>query len=152
MGEVRFEVRHEFRSDARAVWDALVDWEGHAEWVPSTRMEVGSGDPTREGATFTAYTGFGPLVLEDRMRVEECDWDEGSAQGSCEVAKLGPVLTGSAGFRVAPHDGGAVVEWFEKVQVPRLPQFAAPLAARVGAVGFSRAMRNLAKLVEARDP
>lgn len=151
MGEVRFEVRHEFAAPARDVWDALVDWRGHEQWVPSTRMEVDPGDPTQAGATFTAYTGAGPLVLEDRMRVEECDWDDDSSSGACEVEKLGPVLTGRAGFTVAPNGDGAVVEWFERVQVPRLPGFAAPVAAKIGAVGFKRAMRNLAKLLNSRD-
>lgn len=148
MGEVHFEVRHEFRAPARAVWDALVDWDGHGDWVPSTRMVVDPGDPTQVGATFTAYSGVGPLVLEDRMRVEECEWDEDSSRGACEVAKLGPVLTGRAGFTVAPDGDGAVVEWFERVEVPRLPQSTAPIAARIGAVGFKRAMRNLAKLLD----
>jgi hypothetical protein len=151
MAAVRFHVRHDFAAAARDVWHELVDWEGHAAWVPSTRMKVDPGDPTEVGATFTAFTGVGPIVLEDRMRVMRCAWDDLSSRGDCKVEKLGPVIGGTAAFTVAPTDKGAVVEWFEDVTVPRLPQPVAPAAAWIGAAGFRRAMRKLAKLLEDRD-
>ncbi|MDJ0767953.1 MAG: SRPBCC family protein [Ilumatobacter sp.] len=153
MAKVRFEVRHEFTSSARIVWDELVDWEGHAAWVPLTRMEVDPGDPTAVGATFTAYTGVGRLALPDRMRVVRCDWTDSSSTGDCEVEKLGPVLTGRAGFTVEPADGDrAVLHWFEDVTVPYTPQFVAPVLGKIGAAGFRAGMRRLAKQLTQRGP
>ncbi|MGI9540250.1 MAG: SRPBCC family protein [Miltoncostaeaceae bacterium] len=148
MASVSFQVRHAFSASPREVWDALVDWKSHEEWVPSTRMEVEPGDPTAEGATFTAFTGVGRLALEDRMRVIRCDWSEDTTSGECEVEKLGPYLTGRAGFTIGPKvGGGTVVDWTEDLNAPRVPQFAAPAAAWIGATGFRRAMRKLDALL-----
>lgn len=149
MASVSFQVRHSFAASPREVWDALVDWKGHEEWVPSTRMEVDPGDPTAVGATFTAFTGYRPLVLEDRMRVVRCDWNEETQTGECEVEKLGPFLTGRAGFTLTPEGEGSVVDWFEDLTVPKTPQFAAPAAGWVGSTGFRRAMKKLDKLLTA---
>jgi hypothetical protein len=65
------------------------------------------------GAEFTAYTGFGPLSLKDKMAVTECEWNDADGSGRCEVEKLGPALRGRAGFTVEPDGAGAVVKWFE---------------------------------------
>ena len=152
MTNVQFEVRHEFDAPARAVWDELVDWEGHEAWIPATRMDVEPGDPTAVGASFTAYTGFGRVSLEDRMCVVRCDWDEETSTGDCEVEKLGPILTGRAGFTVEPHGDGSVVNWFEDVQVPYVPGFTRALVGRIGAGGFRSGRKRLAKLLAARAP
>jgi hypothetical protein len=145
MTPVRFDVTVDFVAPSRAVWDELVDWEGHGAWIPATRVEVDGDDPTAVGTTFTGWTGIGKLVLEDRMRVQSCDWDDEGDVGRCEVAKLGPVLTGRAGFTVSPTPGGSRVVWFEDVTVRRLPRVLAPVAARLGAVGFKGGMRRLAR-------
>ncbi|NNE11853.1 MAG: SRPBCC family protein [Ilumatobacter sp.] len=146
MAQVHFDVRHEFETPSEQVWGELVDWEGHAAWIPMTRMEVEPGEPTAPGARFTAYTGLGPLALEDRMEVVDCEWDEAAASGSCTVAKLGPVLRGRAWFTVSPKDDSqSVVDWNEDVTVPYTPQFLAPVVARFGAFGFKMGMRRLAK-------
>lgn len=150
MAHVRFDVRHRFDAPARTVWDELVDWEAHAAWIPMTRMDVDPGDPTAVGATFTATTGLGPLALPDRMEVVRCDWDDSTSSGDCEVRKLGPVLTGTAGFTVTPDGPGAVLDWVEDVHVPYTPQFLAPLVARLGAAGFTSGMKRLAKLLAER--
>lgn len=151
MAAVRFEVRRSFDADPRQVWDELIDWKGHEAWIPATRVTVPDGDPTAVGAEFTAYSGYGPLTLEDRMRVTRCTWDDATRTGDCEVEKLGPVLSGRAAFTVAPEGAGSVVVWVEDVNVRRVPQFVAPVVARAGAVGFSVAMRRLARHV-ARNP
>lgn len=145
MADVSFVVRTSFDALPRRVWDELVDWKGHEAWIPATRVTVGGGDPTAVGAEFTAFSGYRPLVLEDRMRVVRCDWDDDRSAGDCEVEKLGPVLTGRAGFTVEPEGAGSVVVWTEEVVVPRTPSFAAPIVARIGAAGFKIAMRRLAK-------
>ncbi|MBT6444851.1 MAG: SRPBCC family protein, partial [Acidimicrobiaceae bacterium] len=66
MAKVVFTVNHHFAADPQAVWDELADWAGHANWIPATRVEVAPGDPLAVGAEFTAWTGYGPLKLEDR--------------------------------------------------------------------------------------
>ena len=145
MAPVSFNVVHDFDAPPRALWDELVDWKAHEAWIPMTRMELDPGDPTAVGATFTAFTGLGPLALEDRMRVAECDWDEASESGICVVDKLGPVLSGRAGFTVSATPDGSRIDWFEDVEVKYLPGFVAPVAARIGASGFRQGMKRLAK-------
>lgn len=148
MADVRFEVRTRFAAPPRRVWDELVDWRRHEAWIPATRVEVRADDPTDVGAEFTAFTGVGPLALEDRMRVARCEWSETDERGECEVDKLGPVLHGRAGFTVRREGAGSVVVWVEDVSVRRVPAFAAPLAARVGAAGFRLGMRRLRRIVD----
>lgn len=145
MANVQFTVVHQFDQPARVVWDDLVDWKGHEEWIPLTRVKVGEGDMTAVGHEFTAWTGMGPLSLEDRMRVTKCDWDPVADGGDCEVEKLGPVLRGRAGFTVTPNGSGSTMEWFEDVTVKFVPQFVAPVINKVAAAGFKQGMKGLAK-------
>ena len=145
--DVRFRVRRHVAVSPQRLWEELIDWESHGRWIPATRVEPGDGDPSRAGSTFTAWTGRGPLTLEDRMRVERCEWDERAASGACEVEKLGPVLRGRAGFAVVSADGGAVVDWFEDVRVPWVPGVLARPVAWVSAAGFRLAIRRLSKLL-----
>jgi carbon monoxide dehydrogenase subunit G len=150
MARIEFDVQHHFVQPAEVVWDDLVDWERHGDWIPATKMEVEPGDPTEVGREFTARTGVGPLVLVDRMRVVRCDWDDATSSGSCQVEKLGPVLHGRAEFTVSPDGAGAKVDWVEDVVVDRLPQFLAPVAGKFGALGFKQGMRGLAKQLTRR--
>lgn len=152
MAAVRFEVRTSFDAAPRRVWDAMIDWKGHEAWIPATRVDAPEGDGTAVGAEFTAFTGYGPLTLEDRMRITHCAWDATASSGECEVEKLGPVLGGRAGFVVAPEGSGSVVTWREDVTVPYVPGFAAPVVARLGAAGFRLGMRKLAKVLAADAP
>ena len=151
MTDVHFVVTVDFDSSARAVWDELIDWKAHEAWIPATRVEVDGADPTAVGTTFTAWTGFGRLALEDRMRVTQCSWADETQHGSCEVEKLGPVLRGRAGFTVEPSGTGARVEWIEDVTVRWLPRLLAPVAARLGAMGFKIGMRRLNGLLLERS-
>jgi len=144
MTPVRFEVAVDFDAPPRTVWDELIDWKGHERWIPATRVELDDDhDPTAVGSTFVAFTGIGPLALEDRMRVTECAWNEDERSGVCEVAKIGPLLGGRAGFTVAPAPSGSRVVWLEDVTVPRLPGLLSPVAARLGALGFRFVMGRL---------
>ena len=147
MTSVSFTVEYDFEAPPRIVWDRLVDWARHGDWIPATRMDVGPGDPTDVGAEFTAYTGIGPLVLEDRMRVVRCAWSVEDESGECEVEKLGPKLWGTASFTVAAAEGGSRVVWEEDVTVSRLPGLLAPVAGAVGAIGFRIAMWRLSRRV-----
>jgi hypothetical protein len=147
MAPVRFEVVRRFDAAPRRVWDELVDWPAHGAWIPATRIEGGEGDPDAVGYTFTAWTGWGPLALEDRMRVTRRDWDAATERGACDVEKLGPVLGGGAGFTVRPHGTGSELVWLEDVTVPYLPGFLSPVAAVLGRLGFGLALRSLDKVL-----
>ena len=150
MTPVRFEVVVDFDADAALVWEALIDWKGHESWIPATRVEVDSPDPADVGATFTAWTGYRPLLLEDRMKVVECEWNTDDRRGTCAVEKLGPLLFGQAGFTVEPRAQGSRVTWIEDVTVKGLPRVLAPVAARIGATGFRFGMGRLGRLLEHR--
>lgn len=143
MTPVQFAVTVHFDAPPRVVWNELVDWKGHEEWIPATRVEVDGDDPTAVGSTFTAWTGIGPLSLEDRMRVSRCQWLDDSSSGECEVEKLGPILRGRAGFTVEANGTGSRVEWFEDVTVPIIPRFLSSVVGRAGALGFQMGMRSL---------
>lgn len=145
MTPVSFTVEYDFDAAPQVLWSRLVDWGGHGDWIPATRMEVGPGDPTDVGADFTAFTGVGPLVLEDRMRVARCVWSVENHTGECEIEKLGPKLWGTASFSVAPAQQGSRVVWREDVAMARLPRPLAPVAALLGATGFRIAMWRLAR-------
>lgn len=146
MASVKFDVVHRFSAPARVVWDELIDWKGHEDWIPATTVEIHTeGDPTLPGAEFTATSGYGPLALPDKMRVVHCEWDDTAGTGDCEVEKLGPVLTGMAGFTVTPKANGSELVWIEDVEVRHLPSFLSPIAKVLGAAGFKLGMRKLAR-------
>lgn len=147
---VKFELSRHFDVPVRVLWDELVDWPAHGAWIPATTIEGESGDPAAIGYTFTAWTGFRPVALEDRMRVTRCDWEEAEQTGVCDVEKLGPVLGGTAGFTVSAAGSGSVIEWREDVTVPYLPAFLAPIGAFFGRIGFTLALRSLAKVLARR--
>ncbi len=147
MANVDFKVSHHFPYAAKAVWAEMIDWENHGEWIPATRVELDEGDTNVVGGTFTGYTGYGPLTLVDRMRVSVFDWDADSAEGICEVEKLGPVLDGRAGFTVKPDATGSTVEWFEAVSVKYLPRLLAPIVNKLSALGFAQGMKRLQKVM-----
>ena len=150
MAKIHFDVRHHFDQPAKVVWDELVDWKGHGDWIPATKMEVEPGDPTDVGREFTARSGFGPVALVDTMRVLSCDWNEAAGSGDCQVEKVGPVLFGQAGFTVTPDGDGSRVDWVEDIELRWLPQFLAPIAGWLGAMGFKQGMKGLAKLLSKR--
>ncbi len=127
MSRVRFTVVRRVRHSARMVFAELVDWRGHADWVPMTRVTIEAGNGGA-GTTFVATTGLGPLALLDRMRVESLD----DAALTVHVVKIGPVLTGDVFLEVIPaSDDACDVVWDEDIRVPLLPSF---LARPVGAV------------------
>jgi hypothetical protein len=139
--KVVFEIERTLPLSPGEAWERLVDWPGHGDWVPMTRVEVDATDPSR----FVAWSGVGPLTLEDRMRVAEQHFDGES--GACRVVKVGPVLTGEASFTVQPgaEPDTAVVVWREDVAVPHLPQFLSPVAAAAGKVLFGWSLKRMAR-------
>jgi len=122
------------KAPAAEAYADLCDWEDHERWVPLTRVTVHSPEE------FTARTGVGPLVLVDRMRLLERD----DAAMRVTVEKLGPLLTGTAGFRVRPYsDEACVVSWTENVSVPLMPGFLSKPLSAATRVLFRRALRRL---------
>ena len=126
MANVRFTVTRDLPLPATIVFDELVDWKGHANWVPLTRVEILSGDGG-PGTEFVATSGLGPLALPDRMRVDELD----PVARTVRITKIGPVLTGTVRLSVtSTGDSSSRLEWFEDIRVPVLPQFLAKPVAR----------------------
>ena len=138
MARVAFTVTERWPIDSQRVWDALVDWAGHAEWVPATTVRIESGDGGH-GTVFIARTGLGPLAFDDTMQVVQFD----PTARTASVRKLGPLLTGTAGFTVVPEGSASRLEWFEDVEVPRLPNIATPLARGVARLSFRLALGRL---------
>lgn len=143
MALVHFTVQRQLTLPARAVFDELIDWLGHADWVPMTRVVIEEGDGG-VGTTFVATTGIGPLALPDRMRVDGLDVETMTVQ----VTKLGPVLTGDVTLKVEPLGAEACdLLWDESVHVPVLPQiFAKPVGA-IASLAFSVSISAMAKKV-----
>ena len=40
MAAVKFEVSRRIAAPPRRVWDELIDWHGHGEWIPATWIET----------------------------------------------------------------------------------------------------------------
>lgn len=138
---VEFELSRTVRLTPDETWDRLVDWSGHGDWIPLTRVDVDPDDPSR----FTAWSGIGRLMLEDRMH--ELERHRDGDRGYCRVAKLGPVLVGEAEFSVTPGltRRTAVVQWREVVTVAYLPAFLAPVAAWIGRTLFAQALGRIGR-------
>ena len=141
MANVRFRVTRDLNLPARAVFDELIDWPGHAEWVPLTRVVVESGDGG-PGTVFVATSGIGPLALPDRMRVDALDADAMTVR----VTKIGPVLTGVVDLSVTSlGDQRCRLDWLEDIRVPALPQFLARPVAAAARRGFETSITRMAK-------
>ena len=140
MARVSFTLRQDWSIPAERLWNALADWEGHSEWIPATRVRILKGDGG-VGTKFVARTGIGPLGFDDNMTVTEFD----PATTHAVVEKTGPLLKGSAGFRITPKGSGCELTWFETVSVPGLPKLLSPVVAKVGTVLFALALGRLRK-------
>lgn len=141
MANVRFRVTRDLNLPARAVFDELIDWPGHAEWVPLTRVVVESGDGG-PGTVFVATSGIGPLALPDRMRVDALDTDAMTVR----VTKIGPVLTGVVDLSVTSlGEQRCRLDWLEDIRVPVLPQFLARPVAAAARRGFETSITRMAK-------
>jgi hypothetical protein len=146
VAQVRFTVRREVDVPARPLFDELIDWRGHAEWVPMTRVvvETGDGGP---GTVFVATTGLGPLALPDRMRVDAVD----VAAMTARVTKIGPVLTGVVDLAVTDLGTGRCrVDWVEDIRVPYLPQLLARPVGAAARLAFTASIKALGRRVARR--
>jgi len=156
VAQVEFSVTRRFEVPAVEVWSALVDWPGHAGWIPLTRVELHDG-PARDvpaagadrvpvvGEEFTATSGLRRLALIDRMRVTQAPAHTPSKR-RVRLEKIGPVLTGYAELEVSPSgEQACTVVWVEQVRVPVVPQLLAPVLALGARLGFAQALSGLAR-------
>lgn len=141
MGRVRFTVTRELPVAAPTLFAALIDWRGHADWVPLTRVEILEGDGG-VGTVFVATSGVGPLALPDRMVVTALD----ANAMTVDVEKLGPLLTGTVRLAVtALGPDSSRLHWFEDVRVPGLPGFLAGPVAAAARAAFSTSITRLGR-------
>ena len=138
---VVFKVSRTLPFNADQVFEALIDWRGHADWVPLTKVEVLNGDGG-PGTEFIATSGVGPLALPDRMRVDTLEKESRTSQ----ITKIGPVLTGVVDLTVTEIDeNSCTVYWAEAVHVPGLPQFLARPVAAGARTAFNQALGRMEK-------
>jgi len=136
---VVFQVSRTLSFNADRVFEALIDWRGHADWVPLTKVEILSGDGA-VGTEFIATSGVGPLALPDRMRVDSLDREARTSR----ITKVGPVLTGVVDLTVTQQgENSSSVHWVENVQVPMLPQFLARPVAAAARAAFMQALGRM---------
>lgn len=140
MARVSFTLTQDWNVDQHRLWAALSDWLGHNEWIPATTVRILEGDGGL-GTKFVARTAIGPFGFDDNMTVIEFDAHTTHAV----VEKTGPLLKGSAGFRIEPREHGCHLIWFETVHVPFLPRLLAPAGAALGRRMFELALNRLRK-------
>ncbi len=134
---------------AEAAWALVTDVRNHARWVPLTRID--SAPLLAVGDTFTAVSGPGSgrgwPGLPDRMVVERLDPPDpaAGAPGTAAYRKLGPVLLGTAGVRVAPETtSSCILTWIEDVHLRGLPRrLTAPLLRPVLGLMLRVVLRRL---------
>ena len=145
MANVHFTVTRDLPVAAEVVFAELIDWKGHAKWIPLTRVQVLSGDGG-PGTEFVATSGIGPVALPDRMRVDELD----AAAMTVHISKIGPVLTGVVQLSVtATTETTSRLEWVEDIRVPGVPQFLARPVAAAARKGFQASITRMTRLLSA---
>lgn len=118
------------------VWARLWDLDRHTASVPFTRV-TSSAELAARGQ-FIATTRLGPLVLDDRMVVEQ--WDP---PRRAVIRKTGPVLTGTITAQLEADPGGTRVTWEQCYGAKSVPdRVAAPLRPLVAA-GYRRSLRAI---------
>jgi hypothetical protein len=141
MANVRFSVTRDVPLPAHVAFAELIDWRGHAEWVPMTRVTIEEGDGG-PGTVFVATSGLGPAALPDRMRVDALD----STAMTVRVTKIGPVLTGYVDLAVmATGESTSRLTWLEDIRVPVLPQFLSRPVGAAARKSFEVSINRMAK-------
>lgn len=141
MAPVRFNVTRDFPFPARAVFDELVDWRGHAQWVPLTRVRIEQGDGGA-GTVFVATSG----PLPDRMRIDALDPERMTVR----ITKIGPVLTGVVDLAVTETSPKTSrLQWHEDITVPMVPGFLAGVVGAASRQGFEVALRRMERHLRA---
>ena len=140
----------EVAAPAPQVWERLVDWETHGQWMLLTKVRRTTDDGDGIGAGIEGITGVGPIAFRDPMTFTQ--WSPPPADPARAVVEhVGKVVRGAGAFEVESlgADRSRVV-WSEWVRVPLgLAGEAGFLAVRPLAALFLKvSLRRLAQLVE----
>jgi hypothetical protein len=124
-------------------WLRIVDWPGHARFVPLTRIDITSPPPNGLHTVFNARTGLGRLGFDDPMEVVEWAPPEGGRGGRCRLEKRGRTMLGWAELSVEPSGSGSRATWREEAVPARAPAWTAGFFALTGRLLFGRVLRGL---------
>lgn len=131
---------------AQRVWDVLVAWDRHSEWMLATHMHEVDGDGASVGSQLSAVTGVGRLAFTDTMRIVA--WDP---PRRCVVEHTGRVVRGRGAFEVVPVPAGrSRVIWSERLELPfgEVGRLGWPLARAASRAALLFSLRRLARLAE----
>jgi len=131
---------------AEEVFEAMVDWPSQRLWIPSTTVEVVSGNGRDVGSQLAAYSGVGPLGFTDTMTITR--WD---APHRVDVMHTGSVVRGPGLMRVIPlSDLRSRFYWGEDLVTPagRFGEAGWQVVKPALRAGFGQALRRFAELVE----
>lgn len=141
----RFTVTLELPHAMEHVWERLVDWESHSQWIPGTTVTM-TNEVVGVGASFVGRTRVGMWVLDDPMTVTTFEPPENGV-ARCTVTKTGDTLKGTAGFTLtATGPTTTRLEWFEDV-APRaaiVGYWLRPFIPIVGRIAFTSALKAFA--------
>lgn len=142
MSRVAVHASVDVQAPAERVWEVLVDWPRHGEWVPFTRAAGGSA----EGEAVEARTGIGPAGFLDTMVISE--W---RPPHRVSVRHTGWPVRGEGRFDLIDLSGGCCrVTWSELIDLP-LGSFGRAGWIAVGPLTQAMllmALRRLAKIFE----
>lgn len=165
---ISFELAINFACPASTLWNELIDWKRHGDWVPLTRVVVSEADSN----LFVARSGFAPfqaapdparavnrfdlgfLFFDDRMRVTEMrQYSDAAVNGHCEIEKLGSFVGGEASFTVSRvSKSSSRLVWRERLIVRPywLSRALRPLLEWLGRQAFTMAFKRLERTLKSR--
>ena len=140
----------EVAAPVEKVWDALIDWDSHGDWMLFTKVRRTTLDGSGVGAGIEGITGFGPLLLRDTMTLTQ--WQPPPARPArCVVDHTGTLVRGAGAFEVdhVTADRSRVV-WSEWIQLPfgLLGELGWVVVRPVVALFLTASLRRLARVVE----
>ena len=149
MSRVELTVPVEIAAPAEIVWEVITDWEAQEEWILGTTVRITSeGAGRRLGATFSAFTGIGPLGFNDPMEVVV--WDP---PRRCVVRHRGRVVRGDGIFEVvAESPDRSRLLWSELLDLPLggLGRAGWHVVRPAFGAGVAYSLRKMARLCEER--
>lgn len=142
------------------VWEHLINWPAHGAWIPfSTVTVTAPGAPDGTGTQFVGRTGLGPFAFNDPMTVTHLQppalhptvrrGGRPPVIASCEIAKTGTLIRGTAGFILERIDNETThLQWWEDIEIgPRWTWWTAltgPAIQWAGQKAFTRALTKMA--------
>ena len=135
------------------VWNALVDWDSHGDWMLFTKVHRTTHEGDGVGAGIEGITGFGPFLFRDTMTFTQ--WQPPPARPArCVVEHTGAIVRGSGAFEVEAltADTSRVV-WSEWIKLPLglLGELGWIVVRPVTAVFLAVSLRRLARVVESQQ-